>query len=208
MMRPVLHVITDQTLQQCYTHEELAQQIADGGADFIQFREKWLQDTQALLSTARTLHQICQQTTRTRLIVNDRTDIAFAIDDCGVHLGENDLPVTIAREMLGSDRIIGCTLNNPKNFSLAIAWQCNYLGVGPVFDTSSKVNPAKPLGIETLTEIVDLSPVDVIAIGNITLDNIDEVLKTGVAGIAVLSAIVCTPNPYAQTQNFMRALGA
>ena len=208
MTRPVLHVITDESLQQRFTHEELAQRITDAGADFLQFREKRPTDTQERLSTARALHQICLQSTNTRLIVNDRADIAFAIGDCGVHLGANDLPVEIAREILGPERIIGGTLNNPEKFSLSWARHFNYLGVGPVFGTNSKTNPAPPLGLEALTRLCQVSPIDVIAIGNITLENIDNVLATGVAGVAVLSAIVCSNDPAKQTQEFMNALGA
>ncbi|MXZ54684.1 MAG: thiamine phosphate synthase [Gammaproteobacteria bacterium] len=208
MTRPVLHVITDESLQQRFTHEELAQRITEAGADFLQFREKRPKETQELLSTARELHQICRQSTATRLIVNDRADVAFAIGDCGVHLGENDLPVEIARQILGPERIIGGTLNHPESFSLRWARHFNYLGVGPVFDTNSKANPAPTLGLNALTELCQASPVDVIAIGNITLEYIDDVLATGVAGVAVLSAIVCSNDPAKQTQEFMKALGA
>ena len=207
MTRPVLHVITDESLQQRFTHEELAQRTTEAGADFLQFREKRFKDTQALLSTARALHQICLQSINTRLIVNDRADVAFAIGDCGVHLGDDDLPVAVARQILGPERIIGGTLNNPKNFSISRARHFNYLGVGPVFGTHSKRNPAPPFGLEALTELCQASPVDVIAIGNISLKNIDDVLATGVAGVAVLSAIVCSNDPAKQTQEFLKALG-
>lgn len=208
MTRPVLHVITDESLQQRFTHEELAQRITDAGADFLQFREKRPRDTCTLLKTARTLQQVCQQSTNTRLIVNDRADVAFAIDDCGVHLGQLDLPVAIARQILGPERIIGGTLNNPDSFSLSWAAHFNYLGVGPVFGTNSKTNPAPPLGLDTLSKLCQASPVGIIAIGNIKLENIDEVLASGVAGVAVLSAIVCDNDPTKQTQEFMKALGA
>lgn len=208
MTRPVLHVITDESLQQRFTHEELAQRITEAGADFLQFREKRPRDTQALFSTARVLQQICRQSTATRLIVNDRADVAYAIGDCGVHLGASDLPVEIARQILGPERIIGGTLNHPENFSLRWARHFNYLGVGPVFGTNSKTNPALPLGLDALTRLRQASPIDVIAIGNITLENIDDVLATGVAGVAVLSAIVCSNDPTKQTHEFMKVLGA
>ncbi|MXZ44799.1 MAG: thiamine phosphate synthase [Gammaproteobacteria bacterium] len=208
MTRPVLHVITDEAMQHRFTHEELAQRVSDAGADFVQYREKRLEDTQTLVATARKLQQICQQSEITKLVVNDRVDVAFAVGDCGVHLGENDLPVETARELLGPASLIGGTLNNPKSFCVSWAQQFNYLGVGPVFGTKSKANPAQPFGLDTLTEICRSSPVDVIAIGSITLDNIDSVLAAGVAGVAVLSAIVCSDDPAKQTQEFVKALGA
>lgn len=208
MTRPVLHVITDETLQHSFTHEELGRRITDAGADFLQYREKRLKDTQTLVATARRLRQICQHSANTRLVINDRSDVAFAVGDCGVHLGESDLPVATARAILGPDSFIGGTINNPKNFSVSWAEQFNYLGVGPVFGTDSKTNPAPPLGLDSLKEICQASPVDVIAIGNIKLENIDSVLATGVAGVAVLSAIVCSDDPTKQTQELMKALGA
>lgn len=208
MTRPVLHVITDETLQSRFTHEELAQRITDAGADFLQYREKRHKDTQELLTTARALHQICRQSAATRLIVNDRVDVAFATGDCGLHLGEYDLPVAIARAIVGPKRIIGGTLNNPSSLSESWLRQFNYLGVGPVFGTNSKANPAPSIGLKALTAMCQSSPVDVIAIGNITLDNIDDVLATGVAGVAVLSAIVCSDDPTKQTHEFLKALSA
>lgn len=208
MTRPVLHVITDETLQHRFTHEELGQRVSDAGVDILQFREKRLKDTHTLVATARRLKQICEHSTNTRLVMNDRADVAFAVGDCGVHLGENDLPVETARVLLGPESLIGGTLNNPKNFSVNWAQQFNYLGVGPIFGTKSKADSALPFGLDSLTEICQASPVDVIAIGNITLDNVDTVLATGVAGIAVLSAIVCSNDPTKQTEEFMKALGA
>lgn len=208
MTRPVLHVITDESLQHRFSHAELAKRITEAGADFLQFREKRHKDTQTLIATASTLQEMCQESTSTRLIVNDRADIAYAVRSCGVHLGASDLPVTTARSMLGEHCIIGGTLNDPDGLSPDWAKQFNYLGVGPVFGTNSKTNPSPPIGLEALTELCQVSPVDVIAIGNITLNNIDRVLRTGVAGVAVLSAVCCAKNPTEQTKQFLRAIGA
>ncbi len=208
MTRPVLHVITDESLQHRYSHEELATRAAGAGADFVQYREKRPQNTRALIATANSLQEICQRSNNTRLIVNDRVDVAYAVNCCGVHLGANDLPVGDARTILGPKCIIGGTLNDPKRFALTWAKQFNYLGVGPVFGTNSKKNPAVPLGLDALAEICRASTVDVVAIGNINLENVDMVLSTGVAGVAVLSAIVCAADPAKQTQEFLRALGA
>ena len=208
MTRPVLHVITDETLQQRFSHEELATRAAGAGADFLQYREKRPQNTRALIATANSLQKICQGSYHTRLIVNDRVDVAYAVNCCGVHLGDKDLPVENARTILGPECIIGGTLNEPSRFSLNWASQFNYLGVGPVFGTNSKTNPAASLGLDALAEICQASTVDVIAIGNINLENVDRVLSTGVAGVAVLSAIVCATDPAKQTQEFLRAIGA
>lgn len=208
MTRPVLHVITDETLQHRFSHAELAKRITEAGADFLQFREKRVKDTRTLVTTASALQQMCGESTNTRLIVNDRADIAFAVGSCGVHLGASDLPVATARSILGSDCIIGGTLNDPEKYSSDWAKQFNYLGVGPVFGTNSKANPSPPIGLDVLTDLCRVSPVDVIAIGNITLHNIDGVLRTGVAGVAVLSAICCAMDPTEQAGKFMRAIGA
>lgn len=208
MTRPVLHVITDEALQQRYSHQELTEQIVGAGVDFLQYREKRPRDTRTLIATARVLQKTCHSSAKTRFIVNDRADVALAVGSCGVHIGANDLPVSHARAILGSESIIGGTLNNPQDWSLKWAKQFDYLGVGPVFGTHSKANPAPSLGLHVLAELSQACPVDVIAIGNISLHNIDSVLRTGVAGVAVLSAVCCAPDPGEQAAQFMRAVGA
>ena len=205
-MRPQLHVITDEVVQKVYTHRELAQQAASNGADFIQYREKRAIGTDVMFSTATQLQTVCQLSGHARLIVNDRVDIGLSTGAAGVHLGKNDLPVSQAREILGLGVLIGGTANSLEQAQKVWTWSVDYLGVGPVFGTRSKSNPAPVLGLERLSQVCEASPVPVVAIGNIQIDNVEAVIQAGAAGIAVLSAIVCASDPGKCTREFMEAL--
>lgn len=205
-MRPVLHVITDETVQTNFSHAELTRRVSTNGADFVQYREKRPLHTSELCKVAEEMHDLCQISGYTRLVVNDRVDVAFAVGAAAIHLGKHDLPIFYAREILGSAAFIGATANSFSEAEIAWSESINYLGVGPIYGTRSKANPAPVLGLEDLSRICRASPDPVIAIGNIQLDNVNEVIDAGAAGIAVLSAIVASEDPGRSTQEFVREL--
>ena len=205
-MAPVLHVITDETLQSRFSHTELAQQLADNGAHYIQFREKRQMETIDLCRRASIMQNICRDSNRTKLVVNDHVDVAYAVYVSAVHLGKEDTSIRTARTRLGRDAYIGGTANSLKEARMQCEEPLDYIGVGPVYGTTSKANPATTLGIEGLAQICSASSKPVIAIGNIQLHNVEEVVTAGAAGIAVLSAIVCNDDPGRSTQEFVRAL--
>ena len=197
-----LHVITDEQLQSRYSHAQLAAFAAAGGADVVQFREKRPRTTRELIETARAI-QAAIGDAPTILLIDDRVDVAAAANtamSAAVHLGRDDLPPDIARRILGSDAIIGGTANSLDEAQRVAAQPVDYLGVGPVFGTTSKGDRAAPmLGLDALREIVQAVDKPVIAIGSITADNVASVLETGAHGIAVLSAVVCADDPQAAT---------
>ena len=205
-LRPVLHVITDETIQSSFTHAKLAELASANGADFVQFREKRQLKAKKLYSVARKVLEVCVRSEQTQLIVNDRVHIAYAIGARAVHLGKNDLPISVAREILGPDGYIGGTANSLEEASQLSDQSLDYLGVGPVFGTASKANPAPKLGLENFSRICSESSRPVIAIGNIQLENVPDVIEAGAAGIAVLSAVVNSDNPGRATYEFVRAL--
>lgn len=205
-MRPVLHVITDETTQSSFTHATLTKLASANGADFVQYREKRGFDTKTLCSVASILHDICEQSARSRLVVNDRVDVAYAIGARAIHLGQQDLPFSIAREILGPEAFIGGTANSLDEAIQLSVQSVDYLGVGPVFGTVSKENPAPDLGLANLARICSYSSRPVIAIGNIRVENVPEVIEAGAAGIAVLSAIVGSEDPGRTTFEFVKAL--
>lgn len=184
---------------------ELADLASANGADFVQYREKRHFPTNSLCRTAALIHQVCIESQQSRLVVNDRVDVAYAIGAKAVHLGKHDLPTEVARRILGPETLIGGTANSLKEAT--VGWKTvDYLGVGPVFGTSSKKSPAPELGLSQLSKICNDTPRPVIAIGNIQLDNVADVIEAGAAGIAILSAIVCSDNPARATLEFSRAL--
>lgn len=207
-MRPVLHVITDETIQSSFTHAALATQASANGADFVQYREKRHFDTKTLCRNAATIMEICAQSAHSRLVVNDRVDVAYAIRARAIHLGKQDLTISVAREIVGPDVFIGGTANSLDEATQLSNEPVDYLGVGPVFGTVSKKNPAPKLGLARLAQICTGSPHPVIAIGNIQLENVPDLIEAGAAGIAVLSAIVNSADPGCATFEFVRALEA
>ena len=202
-----LHVITDAVLQTRYSHVELARLAAAGGADAVQFREKRPLATRALVETAEAMHRILEGAD-TSLVVDDRVDVARAAGVPAVHLGRDDLDVATARAILGVDALIGGTANSLAEALQVAATDVDYLGVGPVFGTRSKANPAPPLGLEGLRAIVEAVPKPVVAIGNITADRVQSVLDTGAYGVAVLSAVVCQADPAGAARAFRDAIDA
>ena len=202
---PRLHVITDETVQSRFSHAELAELAAAGGADAVQFREKRPWTTRELMETAGAILAACERHGVT-LVVDDRADVARSIGASAVHLGRNDLDVATARTILGDAAIIGGTANSHEEALRVAASGIDYLGCGPIYGTQSKANPAPVMGLETLERICRDVPVPVIAIGSITPDRIPEVLAAGAHGVAVLSAVVAADDPAEATRRCVDAM--
>jgi len=189
-----LHLLTDESLQSRYTHLDLARIAAEGGVDIVQFREKRPTPTAKLVRTAdamvRELHPH-----DVRLVVNDRVDVAVAAGASGVHLGREDLDSSTARRLMGAASLVGVTANSLEEALARDGEPVDYIGVGPVFGTRSKLEPAPELGLDGLARIVRALTRPVIAIGNITAERVAEVLATGAHGVAVLSDVVCHEDP-------------
>jgi thiamine-phosphate pyrophosphorylase len=202
-----LHVVTDATLQDRFSHVDLAWQAAAGGADAVQFREKRAWTTRELVDTAAAIGRALQGTP-VCLVVDDRVDVALAAGARAVHLGRNDLDVPTARRALGTDSLIGGTANSLAEALSVAATDVDYLGVGPVFGTRSKANPAPPLGLDGFRAIVEAVPKPVIAIGSVTADRVVALLEAGAHGVAVISAVVCQPDPAAAAREFREVIDA
>lgn len=202
-----LHVLTDVHIQERFGHLDLAEHAAAGGADVVQYRDKNPLTTRELLAMATGIRDALDSTA-CRLIVDDRADVALAVAAAGVHLGRDDLPVATARRMLGAGVIIGGTANSLEEARAVAATGVDYLGVGPIYGTRTKANPAPVMGLETLAAIVQAVTVPVIAIGSITAARIGEVMATGAYGVAVVSAVVTDADPVAATARCREALDA
>jgi thiamine-phosphate pyrophosphorylase len=202
-----LHVITDEVLQTRFSHAEIAALAVGGGADTVQYREKRTRLTRDLIADAAAVTRACEDG-GAACIVDDRADVAAAVEAHGLHLGRDDLPVVVARSLLGPDRLIGGTANSVEEARRVWQQPIDYLGVGPIYGTRSKANPAPVLGIERLRAIASECPLPVIAIGNITVDRVSEVLDAGAHGMAVLSAITCAEDPAVAAKTFSEAIEA
>lgn len=188
-----LHVLTDATLQNRFTHLELTEMAIDGGAHTIQFRQKE-GSTKEMITTATAMKRLCASKGAT-FIVNDRIDVAIAAEADGVHLGQDDFPIPLARKLLGNNRIIGGSAATPEEIETCIREGVDYVGYGPVYATGSKDDAGPVSGIDLLGRIVSSTPVPVIAIGGIDQNNASHVLGTGAHGIAVISSVCCREDP-------------
>ena len=202
-----LHVITDETLQDRFSHLELARMAAEGGADVVQFREKRPVATRNLVETARAMGRALEGS-RARLVVDDRVDVAMAAGVEAIHLGENDLDPELARRLLGPRGLIGATAHGLAEALRVAAGPVDYLGVGPVYDTWSKAGPLPALGLAVLRRISEAVSQPVIAVGSITPERVEEVLRAGAHGVAVISAVVCQGDPLEATRKFGEAIQA
>ena len=202
---PRLQVITDEEIQDRRSHVEIAREALRGGADAIQFREKRPWTTRELMDVAGLMLDEARHHDAL-LIVDDRVDVARAVGAPAVHLGRNDLDVPTAREILGSDAIIGGTANSFEEAEHVWQSDIDYIGVGPIYGTRTKRNPAPDMGLETLARICDACPVPVVAIGSITAERIPEVLAAGAHGVAVVSAIVAAEDIEAAARHCVDAI--
>lgn len=174
-----------------------------GGVRLVQYRDKDADDL-TRLKNARQLKELCQRYDAL-FILNDRVDMVLAVDGDGVHLGQQDLPVEVARNILGSHRIIGCSTTNPEEMERAIAMGADYIGVGPVFATPTKAGKV-PTGFQYIRYAREHSTLPWFAIGGIDTNNVGEVLDHGAQRVAVVRAIMQADQPTLITQSFIRQL--
>lgn len=182
-----LYVLTDR-LVSGRPHEEQVAHAVRGGATAIQLREKAL-PVKDVVAIGRRIADICKRW-GVLFIVNDLADVAVACGADGVHVGQDDLPVPVARQVMGRGRIVGASAGTVAEARQAAAEGADYLGVGSVFATSTKPDAGEPLGPSALAEIIHAVRVPVVGIGGITAENAAEVIRAGAAGVAVIAAVV------------------
>jgi thiamine-phosphate pyrophosphorylase len=185
-----LYAITDRQLSNL-THEEIVRMMLAGGARWIQLRDKEA-SSRELLDQARVCLKLTREAGAT-LIINDRVDVALTAGADGVHLGQDDMPVEEAREILGEDKIIGLSTHSIDQFLAALETSANYIAVGPVYQTKTKDNPGPVVGLELVREAKKLTDRPLVAIGGITPERAPEVIKAGADCVAVVSALYPWP---------------
>ena len=189
---PGLYVIIDTQALEGRSHIELANQVIRGGAKTIQLRDK-LQSKKELLLIAQQLRKLCTEH-NVLFIMNDYLDLALAADADGVHLGQNDLPLPVARKLLPIDKILGSSVTTLDQAITAESEGADYIAVGSIYPTTSK-ETAKVVGLEMLHQIREGVTLPLVAIGGITKDNATEVMAAGADSVAVISAIAQAKAP-------------
>jgi thiamine-phosphate pyrophosphorylase len=198
------HVLTDTCLQTQFSHLDLAGLAIAGGADTIQFREKG-GETREMIRVAEQIQALCKRA-GVAFIVNDRVDVAIASHADGVHLGQNDFPIPLARSLLGGEAIIGGSAGSMEEARKCFLEGADYIGFGPVYFTTSKENAGPASGLDLLKQVVKEIPLPIVAIGGLTRENTSRVMQTGVHGIAVISAVCCQKDPVEATRCLRRLL--
>lgn len=181
----------------------VAEAALQGGLDILQYREKAADDV-VRLPLAQQLRDLCHRY-GALFIINDRVDLALAVDADGVHLGQTDLPIATARQLLGSHRIIGRSTTSPEEMESAIADGADYIGVGPVYATPTKPDKAAA-GLDYVGYAAAYATVPWFAIGGIDAENLNQVLDAGAERVAVVRAIMAAEQPTLITQYFVAQL--
>lgn len=198
-----LYLVTDRPLLAGKDLVTTIEQAIQGGVTVVQLREKDLSslDFYKLACTVKTItgkYQI-------PFIINDRLDIALAVDADGLHIGQKDLPLAVARKLLGAEKIIGVSVQHDKQAREAEELGADYLGIGAIFPTATK-DDADQVSLEVLQRIKEQVKIPVVGIGGIYGKNIQQVMATGVDGAAVVSAIIAHENPYEATKNLRQVM--
>lgn len=193
----LLYAVTDRAWLNGRTLYEQVEEALQGGATFIQLREKNL-DREHFMEEAVELKKLCRQY-HVPFVINDDVEIAARIDADGVHVGQSDMEAGDVRAKLGPDKILGVSAQTVEQAVLAEKRGADYLGVGAVFSTGSKAD-ADDVSHETLKAICEAVSIPVIAIGGISVNNVSQLKGTGICGIAVISAIFAQKDITAATK--------
>ena len=188
-----LYLVTDRPLSGGRDMAWIVREAAAGGVTMVQLREKEC-STAEFIDLARELKRALSPL-GIPLIINDRVDVALAVDADGVHIGQSDMPYDVARRLLGPDKIIGLSVETMEEVIAANALDVDYIGISPVYATPTKTDTLAPFGLEGIEEVMRLSRHRSVAIGGMNRNTIGEVIARGVEGVAVVSAIVAADSP-------------
>lgn len=188
---PKIYPITNTRITNL-SHAEQVKILIEGGAKFIQLREKFLSPKEFFAQAEEAI--MIARKYGVKIIINDRVDIALALKADGVHLGQDDLPPQKAREILGKKAIIGFSTHNVEQAIEAVKLPVDYIAIGPVFTTKTKENPDEIVGTEGVKEVRQaIGDFPLVAIGGINLDNFQKVFESGADSLAIISEILSPP---------------
>jgi len=199
-----LYAITDTLGRAELSFLDLAEKLCAGGARLLQLRVKDL-PSREFLTLAQQVRTVCRHY-ECLLIINDRADIALAIDADGVHVGQEDLPLAAARKVLGPQKIVGVSTHDPAQAQAAERGGADYIGFGPVFGTTTKATGYSARGLEQLREIRSLVRLPIVAIGGITTERAPSALEAGANAVAMISDLVLASDVAKKVQETLGVL--
>lgn len=198
-----LYLVTDDQ-QDLPTLIHVVKEAVAGGVTMVQVREK-SGDVLSFIERAQAVKTILEGT-GVALIINDRIDVALAVDADGVHLGQSDMPALIARQLIGPDKLLGLSIENEQQLLDANTLPLDYIGLSAIFSTPTKIDIKKQWGIDGLKSALTKTHFPIVAIGGINQRNLDQIIKTGVDGVALVSAICHAQDPKAAAAALLKQI--
>jgi thiamine-phosphate pyrophosphorylase len=199
-----VYLVTDPVLVGTRSLTEVVSGAIRGGVRVVQYRDKDA-STRIMVTVAAALASLCRRT-GAAFLVNDRIDVALAVDADGVHVGQNDMPVAMARRLLGPDKLLGVSVHNEDELRRAELDGADHVSLSPIFATATKPDHQKPLGLDRVRSLARAAQVPVIAIGGIHAGNAADVIRAGAQGICVVSAIIGAPDPEQAARELRRTV--
>ena len=157
-----------------------------------------------MIAEAKKLRELCNG--RACFLVNDRVDVALAVDADGVHLGQDDISVDIARKIIGNDKIIGLTVHNVEEATEAEKKGVDYVGLAPIFNTDTKEDSGTPCGIEMIKKVREKVDLPIVAVGGINKDNVRDVINLGADSAVAISAVLETDDVFSEVKDFIKII--
>lgn len=193
------YLVTDSGLSKKGTLSDVREAV-ESGCRIVQYREKD-KSTKEMVKEASEIKRICSD--RAIFLVNDRVDIALAVDADGVHIGQDDMPIKTARKLLGKEKIIGLSVHDREEAILAEKAGADYVGLGPIFNTATKRDAGNGIGPLKIREVKGTIKIPIVAIGGINKENCEVVIQNGADSLAAISAVVCSDNVKRETKYFI-----
>jgi thiamine-phosphate pyrophosphorylase len=193
------YLVTDSGLSKKGTLSDVKEAV-ESGCKIVQYREK-NKSTKEMICEASEIKRICRD--KAIFLVNDRIDVALAVDADGAHIGQDDMPIETARKLLGIDKIIGLSAYNIDEAIEAENSGADYVGLGPIFDTATKKDAGDGIGPERIREIKNAIRIPVVAIGGINRENCESVIRNGADSLVAISAVICSDDVKRETKNFI-----
>ncbi|RXA19879.1 thiamine phosphate synthase [Methanosarcina sp. MSH10X1] len=193
------YLVTDSGLSKKGTLSDVREAV-ESGCRIVQYREK-ARSTKAMVEEASEIKRICSG--RAIFLVNDRIDVALAVDADGIHIGQDDMPIEMARRLLGENKIIGLSVHNREEAIRAEKAGADYIGLGPIFDTATKKDAGEGIGPLKIRELKAAIQLPVVAIGGINKENCQSVIQNGADSLVAISAVVCSDDVRKETRYFI-----
>jgi len=203
LVLPPLYVILDAALLTS-PEVEVAKKLNDAGVRLFQYRNKRGSTRELFQASSALAAELSQR--GALLFVNDRPDIAYLSGASGVHVGQNDLPVTESRAVMGKGKFLGVSTHNLEQFSAAAASDADYIAVGPIFATDSKANPDPVVGTAMIQKARKMTQKPIVAIGGISLERAREVVEAGADSVAIISDVLRANDPAGRARQYLELL--